>query len=685
MSLVRREAFWAPALVVAAALVAELLYVRHGWRMHAPILDEFEPVRGAQILSANFWDGLRIDWFNRGPERLSQLLMWTSNLFVSTTAHEFRLGHVAFAGAWCLTALPVYRFSRALRIEPRWAALVAVLAIVSPFGFYALSLLNVTIGYLFATAFFFAVWRTAVRPGVRADVLVLVFGALTVLARTGLAPLLGVAFVTLVVQALRDAEGPLVRRPWTALRRLCRDHPLLVVLGSAAAAVVVVKGANQVVGAQYVAGVPRGSSRSWSHVWSITALWAAVLTLGCGIVPMLISAPWLVREAVRPRARDSGAFAIIALSAFALTVITTLSAPEEERYVAVLGALPLIAAAVALTRRQASTVGTVVAALILGRAVITRGLFSASGAYDFFVAPARKFFANQVQGRLADVLPVGANHAASVAIAIALGLALVIVRRWPLVPAVRRFGVPLALACAVIYNVAGSQYAAARFTQLAGAPGTPFEQLTFIDTASGRKGILMYFYDPAPGVGADRNYEQILATFFNRVSSIPFPLSKDVGADGTVVPELKDRSFVTFDAYAPLVFDARRVAGSTAFGPAPVLVQEPLARPLRVAVRVDGADPDGSVRAGHIARLAVYPFARTAGRCLRAPLSSPAGGAPTRYRVAGQRGVLAPGATRALNLALNAPGLTLRASGGGALPDGRKVSVVLGALQMVDC
>jgi hypothetical protein len=685
VSLARREAFWAPALVVAAALVAEVLYVRHGWRMHAPLLDEFEPVRGAQILSANFWDGLRTDWFHRGPERLSQLLMWTSNLFVTTTPHEFRLGHVAFTAAWCLTALPVYRFSRGLLVEPRWAALVAVLAIVSPFGFYALSLLNVTIGYLFSTAFFFAVWRTAVRPGIRADVLVLVFGALMVLSRTGLAPLLGVAAVTIVVQAIRDADGPLVRRPWTALRRLCRDHPLLVVLGVAAAAVVLAKGVDQIVGAQYVAGVPRGESRSWSHIWSITALWAAVLTLGGGIVPMLIAAPWLVREALYPRARDSGALAIIALSAFALTVITTLSAPEEERYVAVLSALPLIAAAVALTRRQASTVGTVIAAVVLGRAVVTRGLFPTSAPYDFFVAPGRKFFANKVQGPLGDLLPVGANHAASAAIVIAVALAVVAARRWPLLPAVRRFGVPLVLACIVIYNVAGSQYAAGRFTQLAGSPGTSFERLTFIDRATGQTSIAMYFNDPTPGIGADRFFEQTLTTFFNRVSAIPFPLSTDVAADGKVIPELKDRWLVTFDAYAPLVFDARRVVSSTVFGPLPVIVQRTLHRPLRAAVRVDGVDPDGSVRAGSAARLAVYPFARSAGSCLRMVLSSPSGGAPTRYRVAGQRGVVAPGATGTLSLALDAPALTFHASGGGPQPDGRRISAVLGALQMVDC
>jgi hypothetical protein len=685
VSLVRREAFWAPAVAAVGVLLSGALYVRHGWRMHAPILDEFEPVRGALLISANFWDGLRTDWFHRGPERLSQLLMWASSQFASTSAREFRLGHVAFAAAWCLTALPVYRFSRALRIQQRWAALVAFLAVVSPFGFYALSLLNVTTGYLFATTFFFAVWRTAVRPGLRADLLVLVFGALTVLARTGLAPLLGVAAAALMIQALRDADGPLLRRPWRGLRRLCRDHPLLVLLGSAAAAVVVARGANQIVGAQYIAGVPRGNSRSWPHIWSMTALWAAVLTLGSGIVPMLIAGPWLVREAVRPRARDSGALAVIALSAFALTVVTTLSAPEEERYVAVLGALPLIAAAVALTRRQASTVGTVIAALVLGRAVVTRGLFPGNGPYDFFVAPGRKFFGNQVQGRLADWLPVGGNHAASVAFAIALVVTLFVVRRWPLMPTVRRVGAPVAIAWVLAYNVGGSQYSAGRFTLLAGSPSTSFEQLTFIDRATNREGILMYFYDPTPGVGADRNYEQILTTFFNRVSATQLPPSKDVAANGTVVPEMMNRTLVTFDEYAPLVFDARRIASSTVFGPAPVLVQQLRSRPLRAAVRVDGADPDGAVRLGNVARLYVYPFARHGIGCLRLPLSSPAGGKPSRWAVGGLHGRLAPGETRTLRLALDSPELKLRASGGHTQPDGRRVSVVLGALQMVDC
>ena len=685
MSLARREAFWAPALLAVVAVLAEVLYVRHGWQMHVPILDEFEPVRGAKILAANFWDGLRVDTFHRGPERLSQVLMWASNQFASTTAQEFRFGHVAFTAAWCLTALPVYFFCRRLQLEPRWAALVAALAILSPFGFYALSLLNVTIGYLFGTAFFFAVWRTAVRPSIPADLLVLLFGALTVLSRTGLAPLLGVAVVTLVIQAIRDADGPLLRRPLTALWRLCRDHPLLVILGVAATLYVLHKGVDQIVGAQYVAGVPRGPARSWAHIWSITALWTAVLTLGSGIVPMLIAAPWLVREAVLPRARDSGALASVALSAFVLTVITTLSAPEEERYVAVLGALPLIAAGVALSRRQASTIGVALAALVLGRAVVTRGLFPTSAPYDFFVAPGREFFANQVQSPLADRLPVAGNHAASVAIVLALGLAVVLARRWPLVPAVRRFGVPLALAGVVAYNVAGSQYAAHRFTQMVGAPGTSFEQLTFIDKATGGKGIVMYFNDPAPGVGADRSFEQLLTTFFNLVSAIPFPVPTDVTAGGTVVPPFTDPWLVAFDAYQPLVLDTRRVVSSTVFGPAPVVLQRTLSRPLRAAVRIDGADPDGAVRAGHVAHLIVYPFARTPGHCLRVPLTSPAGGAPTRFRLGSERGVLAPGTTRTLRIRLGVPQLELRASGGGAVPDGRKVSLMLGSLELVGC
>lgn len=684
MSLARREALWAPLLLAVAAAIAEILYVRHGWRMHTPVLDEFEPVRGAKILAANFWDGLRIDWFHRGPERLSQLLMWTSNLFASTRAQEFRLGHVAFAAAWCLTAIPVYLLCRGLRVQPRWSALVAALAIVSPFGFYALSMLNVTIGYLFATAFFLAVWRTAVRPGIRADLLVLVLGALTVLARTGLAPLLGVAVVTLAVQALRDASGPLLRRPLAGLWRLCRDHPLLIVIAIAGAVFVLGEGVNRIVGAQYVAGVPRGPSRSLSHVWSITALWTAVLTLNTGIAPMLIAVPWLLREAVRPRARDSGAFAVLALSAFALTVITTLSAPEEERYVAVLGALPLIAAVVALTRRQATTVGTVLAAVVLGRAIVTRGLFPTSAPYDFFVAPGRRFF-DQLQSRLADALPVGSGHAATIAILVALAIALVVSRRWPLMPAVRRFGVPAALVCVALYNLAGSQYAAGKFTQMVGSPGVTFEQLTYIDKATGGKGIVMYFNDPAPGVGADRNYEQLLVTFFNLVSTIPYPAPQDVAPDGTVAPPFNDPWLVTFDEYAPLVFDARRVVSSTVFGPAPVLLQRLLSRPLRAAVRVDGADPDGAIRVKHSARFVIYPFARTGGRCLQVPLTSPAGGSPTEFRVGRARGTVAPGTTRTLRLPLDRALLKLNVSGGGAVPDGRKVSAVLGALTLIAC
>jgi hypothetical protein len=124
---------------------------------------------------------------------------------------------------------------------------------------------------------------------------------------------------------------------------------------------------------------------------------------------------------------------------------------------------------------------------------------------------------------------------------------------------------------------------------------------------------------------------------------------------------------------------------STVFGPAPVLVQRLLARPLRAAVRVEGADPDGSILPGRVARLLVYPFARNGAGCLRLPLSSPVGGKPTRWAVGRLHGQLAPGATRTLRLALDAPELTLRASGGGAPTDGRRVSVVLGALQMVDC
>jgi hypothetical protein len=685
-----RASLAALALVLAGAAA---WFIHYGLQMHAPLPDEFLPVVGARMMHDGFWQTLTSPLFDRGPERLTAVAMWATNHLAGDTPGEFRAAHVAFSTAWVLAAIPTYALARGLGVRPWAAAIAGALAVITPFAVYASTLLNVTLAYPLAMALFWAIWRTTVRPSLGADALVLLVGALNVLTRTAHGPFIAVAAIAVIVQALR--AGPPGETPWRAMRRLparlFMAHPLLVVAGVAVLGAVVVVGPHGLVGSGYGSALPHGVALHDSNVLHKAALWLSVLTLGTAFLPMMVGGPWLVREALRPRAPETGAFAVVALSAFAIFLYTSLVSTEEERYVAVLAALPIVACAAALTRRQGSLLGVAVAGVLLTRAVVTTGLMSTGDPYSFFTGPARQFFTRVVAGQLAAHLPVAKVHVATIALLLALGGALIAVAamspRPRLTTGVRAvaFGAVLALVCAL--SVAGSDYSARKFYSTAGLPGTPWSQETFIDRATGQKVSHIYGYN----MTNDLVYEAQLAQFFNHTYAT-------FGGDmvGGIEPHtgvLRGAGLgpwlVTFDTYHPVVFDGTKAASSTVFGPIPVVVQRS-SDPPRAALRFRGLDAAGWLRAGRSARMDVFAPAARRGRCLEVDLLSPAGGRPSRWALdapgGNLRGQVAAGKFGTVRVPLaGARTVTLRASGGGTLPDQGRFSVGIGQARTVDC
>src|SRR5206468_3247090 len=155
---------------------------------------------------------------------------------------------------------------------------------------------------------------------------------------------------------------------------------------------------------------------------------------------------------------------------------------DEERYGAVLAALPVIAGAAALARREASIIGTVLAALVLGRAVATDGLYPQNDPFSFFYAPARHFFTRVLNGQVATHLPFDDHHTPTTIIVFALigGLAAIVAQRG-LPPAGRVAVIATVTLVVAGVGVAAAQYNARHFVDQVGLPGTAIADEAFVD------------------------------------------------------------------------------------------------------------------------------------------------------------------------------------------------------------
>ena len=669
------------ALAFAAALVAATAWtVVRGQQNRTLQADEYAFVLvGADAFASDFL-GMLLDPspVRRGPERLMALLVSVPYALFDDTPTMLRAAHVVGSLLWMLAALPAYALARLLRLE-RWQALmVAALTVVTPWLIFGTTVLNVTAAFPLTAALLWATVRAVTRPSVGNDVLVLAIAVLGAAARTGNLPFVAIVAVAVIVQVWRDRppRESLVRLPV----RMVRTHPVLVGAGILTLGLVAALGATRIVGGQYEDAVP--DAYRLTDIVSRAGFWGSILALGSGLVAAVIGLAWLVRQAVRPTDRAAGAFAVSAIALFVVFVLSTLQAPPEERYVAVLAPLAPVAFGAAVFRRETSAVGAVLAGLVVLRVVTTNVPAPDEGSYSWMVAPARQFWFRFVERRLtAYGLPEGweiVTLAVILAIVVAAALALLVRAR----PAVGGVAVAATGALLVLHGGASGQYNTGKWLAGEGSRAVPWEQRAFIDEALGSDEVV-YGWDYNPGSAEVVPFALTRAQTYNRSMGgaigladmaqtwsccerdVRFSVDPATGGVNARIP----RYLVVPPGFLRVGFAARFVAGSPALADYGLF---DLGERPRVSYTVDRVDADGWVRPGRGAVL--RGFTSAGGRratCARLELAAPVDG-PARFRVGSRRGEVPANAVGEVRVAVR-PGAPVAISGRGKtrLPDGR--------------
>jgi hypothetical protein len=677
------RAWWPSIALAAVAVFAAAFVVHYGLSAHDLQPDEFDTVLGGRDFDRSFLHTLfAISPVGRGPERLAALVFALPNALFNDTATVFRVAHVLLGLVYLSAAIPVYALARGLGLE-RWQALFPTAgAVLTPWLLYGGTLLNVTVAYPTAMALAWATWRAVVRPGLRTDALVLLFGVLGAMARESHVGFLAASALAVLVQTWRDRPaGESLRDGLRAYPgRVVRSHPLLVGAAAALLIPIFVFGTHRLLGSSYEA---TSISNPVTLRSVLDAAWAAAseLTMGTGYLPMIIALPWLAHELLRPRSRETGAFAVIAFGMFAAFIAmvvyftaTTTGIGDAERYVAVLAGLPPLAAALALFRREVGPLSAAVSGLLLARAIATQGLYSSTAPYDYFLAPARLFFTVVMQGQLSGRLPFSDHHIATTLLLaiVAAAAAIMFLRHHP--GRLGRAGVAacaaLALGVSVALGAVSGIYIADKFEALDTSPALSFDEQTFVDAATGLKPVALWDY--APGADPRIPYEAEQAEFFNRsfqatLHLAGMPRTVDVARNITATVDPRTGQLRTTSAlpayllepirFTRVGFDARIVAGpSTVFGPLPFALARFNGRP-RVAWTVTGTEDEGWILApGHGATIRLFPTARPS--CWQTDvLTPPVVSSPIRFDVTGpglhQSGTL--GASSAAVLHLHSP------------------------------
>ena len=663
-------------LVLGAALLATTAWTLvRGQQNRTLQADEFAFVlAGAEAFVGDFL-GTLLDPspVNRGPERLMALLVSVPYALFDDTATMFRAAHALTALAWILAALPAYGLARLLRLGRRQALMVAVLTLVTPWLIYGTTLLNVTAAFPLTTALVWATVRAVTRPSVGNDLLVLAIAAAGAAARTGNLPFVAVVAVAVVVQVWRDRPPgeSAVRLPV----RLVRTHPVLVGAGVLTLSFVAAVGATDIVGGQYKDAVPDGFGAA--EIVARAGLWGSILALGSGLVVVMVGLAWAVRQAARPSDRAAGAFAVTALTLFVVFVVSTLEAPPEERYVAVLAALAPVSFGAALFRREASALGTLLAGLVVLRAVTENVPAPDEGPYAWMVAPARQFWHRAVENRLTSFGVPESWEVVTLVAVLAIAVAVALCAR-------RRAGAVAGMLLMVL-GAAAAQYNTGKWLDGEGWRALAWEERAFVDAAvGGDSAAYAWDYNPRSAelvpfaLNRVQMYNRSLAgairlegtpqTWSCCDRDIPFSVDARTGQVRATQPlprhVIAPPGFQRVGFAARFLGTSRAVAGFGLFD----LGAEP-----RVSFTVDGADGDGWVRPGRAALVRGFTSAdgRGPAACARIDLAAPAEAA-ARFRVGPRRGALAAGAGEQVRVAIPAGGL-LRLEGRGAtrLPDGR--------------
>ena len=265
--------------------------------------------------------------------------------------------HVLNAFVMSSACLPTFLLARAVTESRRLPYLVGALSVCIPWIPLSSMLMTEVVAYPAFVWAVLAVYRAALSPRTRNDVVMVVTLGVATLARTQFLVLFLVVPIAFYVHELAFTEAPSrLSRARVAGRKLVESHrPLTAayaVLLVAAVVLLAVGRLSSALGTYSVTAegnvLPSGMGRSLlEHL--------APLGLGLGILPFVLGVAWLFANFVQPRAREQHAFAAIAVVTFAALLVEVTSydlrfgqGRLHDRYLFYVVPLVLIAFAAAL-------------------------------------------------------------------------------------------------------------------------------------------------------------------------------------------------------------------------------------------------------------------------------------------------------------------------------------------------
>jgi hypothetical protein len=472
---------WTAAPWGVAALAGALM-ARFALRIHSLQPDEQAAIAVSRRALLHPFSALdpTFNLSGRGLERSVAVVFAAVQEISGDTARAFEIQHVLGALVFATVVPIIAAWARDLGLERRQALAAGIVAVCVPWMVLGTSFLNSAPAYPLTALALWTMWRAIVAPGTARDLVAVAALVLLSVTRIGNVVVAAAWPLGIVMHALHDRPPGvgMLRAVRTLPRRVCREHPLLVAGAALGLLTIAVAGTHWLVGG-YPVRTPQGVTFR-----TFLRLLLAYLAVGTAIVPAVVAVAWCARSLVRPADPGAAAFAALAAGAFVVFAYVAATQGAEERYIAPLAPILLLAAMVALGRRLVGPLGLVVAGVVVGRAIAVTGTGADIGPYSYFAQSGQTFFRRVVLGKASLAIPFTDHHVLSTVVvaAVAAGVIVVVVAR-------RRPALAYGAAAAAIagYGLAAGVYSMNQFSKQAGYPGLSFAQQSWIDRAVGPK------------------------------------------------------------------------------------------------------------------------------------------------------------------------------------------------------
>jgi hypothetical protein len=307
-------------LVLAIALAAVTTQVRDWFAMTNELLYERRAISAAQSLSPlpNVHGAVIHSYDQLYPLLLAPAFFW------GLVPTDLRVAHGLNAVIVSSACIPAYLLARRALVRP-WASLVvAGLSVFMPWILLASFLLTEVAAYPAFLWAILAMERSVSAPSRRTDAIAVPAILLAFTARTQFGLLLAVPPVAILALELGRAGEPGV---WARIdgscRRVVAEHRVLAVVYSIGFVCFVALAAAGRLGSAFgVYGQAAGGDLLPHGTAGSLATHVATLSLGVGILPLVVGLAWLSANVVRPaERRDAHAFACIGLAVFLVLIV----------------------------------------------------------------------------------------------------------------------------------------------------------------------------------------------------------------------------------------------------------------------------------------------------------------------------------------------------------------------------